>query len=185
MSKPGKKAVPKPVQPASEAVQYLYSPWRIDYILGEKADDCIMCRYQNLGADAENLIVFRSVYSYVMLNRYPYNNGHLLIVPYEHKCCIGELAGETWADMSWLIRESEGILKRVYHCDGLNIGINLGSAAGAGIAEHLHVHIVPRWQGDSNFMSVVCRQRVIPEAFESTYQKLLPEFAKLMPVKEL
>lgn len=185
MTKSGKKATPRNPKPAMEEKQYLYSPWRIDYILGEKAGDCIMCRYQNLGADAENLIVFRSTHSYVMLNRYPYNNGHLMIVPYEHKCCLSELAEETWTDMGWLIRESESILKRVYHCDGLNIGINLGSAAGAGIAEHLHVHIVPRWQGDSNFMSVVCRQRVIPESFESAYQKLVPEFTKLKPEKEL
>lgn len=164
--------------------QYLYSPWRIEYILGEKAEDCIMCRYKQPGSDMENLIIHRAQYCYIMLNRYPYNNGHLMIVPYEHKCCLGELESAAWTEMALLIRETEGIMKKVYHCDGLNIGLNLGAAAGAGIAEHLHAHIVPRWQGDSNFMSVVAGQRVIPESFESTFEKLSPEFAKLKHGKE-
>ncbi len=164
--------------------QYLYSPWRIEYILGEKADDCIMCRYQQLGSDRENLIIHRAEFCYVMLNRYPYNNGHLMIVPYEHKCCLSELSSATWKEMTYLMKESEAIMKRIYHCEGLNIGINLGAAAGAGIAEHLHVHIVPRWQGDSNFMSVVSGLRVIPESFESAFDKLSPEFANLKPCKE-
>ncbi len=139
-----------------------------------------MCRYQKLGSDKENLILHRAE----MLNRYPYNNGHLMIVPYAHKCCLNELDGAAWVEMALLIKETELILKRVYHCDGLNIGLNLGAAAGAGIAEHLHVHVVPRWQGDSNFMCVVSGQRVIPESFESAFEKLNPEFAKLKPSKE-
>ena len=160
--------------------QYLYSPWRLDYILGEKATDCVMCRYQALGSDEENLIVHRSKHCYVMLNRYPYNNGHVMVVPYAHKSFLDELELDAWLDMSQIIRETERILKEVYRCDGLNIGLNLGSAAGAGIAEHLHVHLVPRWTGDSNFMSVVSGERVIPESFESAFSKLKPQFAKLL-----
>jgi ATP adenylyltransferase len=156
----------------------------MDYILGEKASDCVMCRYQQLGKDEENLIIHREEHCFVMLNRYPYNNGHLMIVPYEHCSSISELEPYTWQHISGLVRDTEGILKRVYGCDGINIGLNLGCAAGAGIAEHLHVHMVPRWSGDSNFMSVVCGERVIPESFECAFRKLKPEFAKLLKGKE-
>jgi ATP adenylyltransferase len=159
---------------------YLYSPWRLDYILGEKAGDCIMCRYQNLGSDEENLIVHRAKHCYVMLNRYPYNNGHVMVVPYAHKCCLEDLDDAVWQEVSQIIKETERILREVYACDGMNIGLNLGSAAGAGIAQHLHVHLVPRWSGDSNFMSVVSGERVIPESFESAFARLKPQFAKLL-----
>ncbi len=179
MNKAEPKPKTNPEKAKTEERQYLYSPWRMDYILGEKADDCVMCRHLQPERDQENLIVHRSEKCFVMLNRYPYNNGHLMIVPYEHKSCLTDLEEATWNEMCHLIRQTEAILKKVYKCEGLNIGLNLGSAAGAGIAEHLHVHIVPRWQGDSNFMSVVSGERVIPESFESVYAKLAPEFSKL------
>ncbi len=159
---------------------YLYSPWRLDYISGEKPDECIMCRFQNPGNDKENLILHRAKNCYVMLNRYPYNNGHLMIIPDQHCGTLTELEEETWLEMAKLVRNTETILNKVYNCDGINIGINLGCAAGAGIAEHLHIHIVPRWVGDSNFMSVIGGERVIPESFASAYNKLAPEFAKLI-----
>jgi ATP adenylyltransferase len=167
-----------------EDPRYLYSPWRMDYILGEKADDCVMCRYQQLGSDEENLILYRAKHCFVMLNRYPYNNGHLMIIPYAHKSCLSDLDIETWREMSEVLRSTESILRNLYKCDGINIGMNLGCAAGAGIADHLHVHVVPRWTGDSNFMSVVCGERVIPESFESAFFRLQPEFAKLQYHKE-
>lgn len=163
---------------------YLYSPWRMDYILGEKPEDCILCRYQNLGQDEQNLILYRAQHSYVMLNRYPYNNGHLMLVPYSHTCSLSALDPVVWQEISALMPVAEQILQRVYHCEGINIGLNLGCAAGAGIKEHLHVHVVPRWAGDSNFMSVVSGERVIPESFESAFARLQPEFAKLMQSKE-
>ena len=167
-----------------EQRQYLYSPWRLDYILGEKPGDCVLCRHQQLGNDRENLIVYRSQYSFVMLNRYPYNNGHLMIVPYTHASELNELDAAIWAEMCDLLRSTEIILKQVYHCDGINIGLNLGAAAGAGIAEHLHVHVVPRWKGDSNFMSVVSGERVIPEAFTQAWEKLSEAYHKLLPCRE-
>ncbi len=167
-----------------EDPHYLYSPWRMDYILGEKAGDCVMCRYQQLGSDEENLILHRAEFCYVMLNRYPYNNGHLMIVPYAHKSCLSDLDADTWMEISHMIRKTESILREHYKCEGINIGLNLGCAAGAGIADHLHVHLVPRWAGDSNFMSVICGERVIPESFESAYSRLRPEFAKLHNIKE-
>lgn len=164
---------------------YLYLPWRLDYILGEKTDECIFCRCQNLDNDKENLIVYRAKNCYVMLNRYPYNNGHLMIIPYQHSASITDLDDKIWLEMCSLLKDTEQILTRVYNCDGINIGINLGCAAGAGIAEHIHIHIVPRWNGDSNFMSVIGGERVIPESFENAYNKLAPEFANLIKNKEI
>jgi ATP adenylyltransferase len=160
---------------------YLYSPWRLDYIEGEKAGDCILCRYQDEGHDAENLIVHRGAHSYVMLNRYPYNNGHIMLVPYLHAGSLNELPPEVLQDLTALTQICERVLKAAYNCDGINIGINLGRAAGAGIAEHLHIHMVPRWSGDCNFMSVIGGKRVIPEAFEKSWQRLREEFARQVP----
>jgi ATP adenylyltransferase len=152
--------------------KYLYSPWRIDYILGEKPEDCVMCRARDHEHDEDNLIVYRGKACYIMLNRYPYNNGHLMIVPYAHVSSINDLPPEAWQESCDLIKTCERAFHEMYHCDGINIGINLGTAAGAGIAEHLHIHMVPRWCGDSNFMSVVAGERVIPEAFETSYERL-------------
>ncbi|MCB5259114.1 MAG: HIT domain-containing protein [Candidatus Cloacimonetes bacterium] len=152
--------------------KYLYSPWRIDYILGEKPDDCVMCRAKDADHDRDNLILYRGKHCYIMLNRYPYNNGHLMIVPYIHKSSLFELDTKTWHEACDLVRICELAFRNAYNPDGINVGINLGSAAGAGIAEHLHIHMVPRWNGDSNFMSVVAGERVIPEAFETSYERL-------------
>lgn len=159
---------------------YLYAPWRLDYILGEKPGDCVMCRAKDTKHDVENLILYRGETCFVMLNRYPYNNGHLMIVPYAHQSKIADLEPETWQEACKLIRLCESAYHRAYHPDGINIGINLGSAAGAGIAEHLHIHMVPRWHGDSNFMSVVAGERVIPEAFEISYERLKSEISTLV-----
>ncbi|HNT52796.1 MAG TPA: HIT domain-containing protein [Candidatus Syntrophosphaera sp.] len=155
---------------------YLYSPWRLDYILSEKPGDCILCRYQDLGADADNLIVHRGNHCYVMLNRYPYNNGHIMLVPYQHLRNLRDLVPGVMFELAQLAQLSERVLQETYNCDGIDLGLNLGRAAGAGVDEHLHLHMVPRWLGDSNFMSVVSGQRVIPEAFELTYEKLRNAF---------
>ncbi|MDD3142793.1 MAG: HIT domain-containing protein [Candidatus Cloacimonetes bacterium] len=158
---------------------YLYSPWRLDYIQGEKPEDCVLCRFRETGRDTENLIVFRGKHCYVMLNRYPYNNGHIMLVPYLHAKTLGELPPAVMTELGRLLQSSEQALTQAYNCDGINIGINLGRAAGAGIDEHLHIHLVPRWNGDCNFMSVVGGKRVIPEAFEITCERLRQAFANL------
>lgn len=158
---------------------YLYSPWRLDYIQGVKPEDCILCRFLESEKDAENLIVFRGEHCYVMLNRYPYNNGHIMLVPYLHTKILRELPPEVMNELGQLLQSSEQVLIQAYNCDGINIGINLGRAAGAGIDEHLHIHLVPRWNGDCNFMSVVGGKRVIPEAFEISYKRLRDAYAKL------
>lgn len=158
---------------------YLYSPWRLDYIQGEKPEDCILCRYRETGKDRENLIIFRGEFCYVMLNRFPYNNGHIMLVPYLHAKTQGELPQLVMNELGRLLQLSEKVLNSAYKCDGINIGINLGRAAGAGIDEHLHIHLVPRWNGDCNFMSVVGGKRVIPEAFELSYERLRKEYGSI------
>ena len=160
--------------------RYLYSPWRIDYILGEKPEDCVLCRFKQEGEDKDNLIVWRGKLAYVMLNRYPYNNGHLMIVPYEHGSCLNDLDEATLMELAKLSQAAEQVFKEQFHCEGVNLGLNLGRAAGAGIEEHLHVHMVPRWLGDDNFMSVIGARRVIPEAFEQSWERLRIAFDRLM-----
>lgn len=163
--------------------KYLYSPWRLDYILAEKPEDCVLCRCKSVGDDGENLLVYRGESCFIMLNRYPYNNGHIMLVPYRHCASLGELNSMELAELAMLLQAGESVLRQVYHCDGINVGINLGRAAGAGIAEHVHVHMVPRWMGDNNFMSVVSGERVIPEAFEISWAKLREAFCKELPNK--
>ena len=154
----------------------LYSPWRINYILSEKEKGCIFCIKPNEKNDKKNLIVYRSEYCFVIMNLYPYNNGHIMVVPNKHTSTMQELDDEELFDLIKTVRLSEKVIKKVYKPDGINIGINLGKAAGAGVDEHLHVHIVPRWNGDVNFMTVVGGFRVIPEAFETSYIKLKEAF---------
>ena len=164
--------------------EYLYSPWRSDYIRSPKPEDCILCRWQDTESDAENLIFYRGRFCYAMLNRYPYNNGHIMLVPYRHCASLSELKPEELAELGYLAQQAEIALKSAYACEGVNLGMNLGKAAGAGIDAHLHLHMVPRWSGDCNFMSVIGGQRVIPEAFETSFSSLRDAFAKLLDGKE-
>ncbi len=154
----------------------LYSPWRIKYILSEKEKGCIFCIKPSEDNDEKNLILYRSKHSFVIMNIYPYNNGHIMVVPMRHTSTLQDLSDEELFDLMKTVKLSEKVIKTVYHPDGMNIGINLGKAAGAGIDEHLHIHIVPRWNGDVNFMTVIGGFRVIPEAFESSYIKLKEAF---------
>jgi ATP adenylyltransferase len=157
--------------------QYLYSPWRINYILGEKDRGCIFCLKPVSDDDGKHLIVHRSQHCYVILNLYPYNNGHVMVVPYLHVRRLSQLPKEVLMDLFSTVQRTETILDKVYHCEGMNIGINTGKAAGAGIDEHLHIHLVPRWVGDVNFMTVIGGERVIPEGFDAAYAKLKAAFA--------
>lgn len=158
--------------------EYLYSPWRLDYILGDKATDCIFCSKPSADNDQKQLIVHRSEHCYVILNLYPYNNGHVMVIPYQHVSSLSGLENIVLVDLFATVRLTESILYNVYKCEGLNIGINQGKAAGAGIDEHIHVHLVPRWLGDANFMSTINNTRVIPEAFSAAWEKLAFAFAK-------
>ncbi len=161
-------------------MKQLWAPWRMAYLKGEhkKVDGCLFCEKPGHD-DAEEHILYRGEYGYVTLNRFPYTNGHLLIVPYTHTGLLEELDDAISLELMRLIRHSLEILRRVYRPDGFNIGVNEGTAAGAGVAEHVHVHIVPRWAGDANYMTVVAETRIIPQSLEETYTLFRPCFERL------
>jgi len=153
-------------------MQRLWAPWRIEYIMGEKNRECIFCQKSKEHKDEENYILLRGKKCIVMLNIFPYNNGHLMIAPYRHIGSIEQLNKEESEELMSALTQMVKLLKRVLHPAGFNIGMNLGKVAGAGIAGHLHIHVVPRWRGDSNFMPVISETKVISEALQKTYQKL-------------
>lgn len=151
----------------------LWSPWRMEYILdNSKPKGCIFCDKPKEDSDRENLILFRGKQVFVIMNRYPYNNGHLMITPYAHVSEINALTEEEMQEIFLETSRATGILKEAVSPEGFNIGMNLGKAAGAGIEDHLHMHIVPRWSGDTNFMPVLADIRVMPEHLDETYVKL-------------
>ena len=154
----------------------LYSPWRMQYILSNKDKECIFCVKPSENNDEKHLILYRSELSFVIMNIFPYNNGHLMVVPNKHVPKLNGLNKEEIYDLFETVQLCENVINKVYSPDGLNIGLNLGKAAGAGIDEHLHVHIVPRWNGDVNFMSAIAGTRIIPESFEQAYSKLKEQF---------
>ena len=159
-------------------MDYLWTPWRYRYVsqsapLGE----CVFCAAAHANEDRETLIVHRDVRNFVILNRFPYTNGHIMIVPFEHVATLEGLPDETLKEMMLLAREAEKHLRRVYQPDGMNLGMNLGRSAGAGIAGHVHMHVLPRWAGDTNFMSVIGETRVLPEDLAVTWEKLRQAFA--------
>jgi ATP adenylyltransferase len=154
----------------------LWAPWRIEYILDEKPGGCIFCAVPDQKKDREKLILYRSSLSLVMLNRYPYTNGHLMVAPFRHTADMNELSADEMLDLFATVRLCSNVLQEAASPQGFNIGVNLGKAAGAGVDDHLHIHIVPRWNGDTNFMSVIDDIRVMPENLVSTYDRLYPGF---------
>ncbi|HEX9244468.1 MAG TPA: HIT domain-containing protein [Anaeromyxobacter sp.] len=161
----------------------LWAPWRIEYILGEKPKGCIFCDFPAApeAEDRKNLVVHRSARSFTCLNRYPYNSGHLMVIPRAHLADPGALAAEDWADLGDELRRAAAVLRAVYRPEGLNLGMNLGRSAGAGIDDHLHWHVVPRWVGDNNFMPVLADQRVVVEALDAAWERIHAGFAALPP----
>ncbi|PKN64036.1 MAG: HIT family hydrolase [Deltaproteobacteria bacterium HGW-Deltaproteobacteria-15] len=158
-------------------MKVLWAPWRMGYILSNRKDqNCIFCPGEDRSKDAERLILFSGEQSLVMMNRFPYNNGHLLVAPVRHVAGLEELGSEEILDLLLTVRKSIGILKKAMKPEGFNVGLNLGHVAGAGIEEHIHFHIVPRWNGDTNYMTILDDVRVIPEHIQKTYEKLLPGF---------
>jgi len=157
----------------------LWAPWRLSYVTAAQvpATDCIFCD-PSAGRDID-LVVFRGEHSYVILNLYPYNNGHLMVVPDRHLSTLEALTPDEQTELMRLTRLSEMALNEAYKPQGINVGINLGKAAGAGIENHLHIHLVPRWSGDTNFMTAVGETRVLPEDLTATAARLRPIFARL------
>jgi ATP adenylyltransferase len=155
----------------------LWSPWRLEYVTSSKPDEgCVFC----LAADADNsLIVYERDLCYVILNLYPYNNGHLLVVPYRHTPSLGSLTREELHEMADLMQLSERTLLEAYQPHGVNVGVNLGKPAGAGVLDHVHMHVVPRWNGDTNFMTVIGETRVLPEDLGQSAARLKPIFQTL------
>jgi len=154
-------------------MDYLWTPWRYQYIAGGAKDDrCIFCDAAEGHDDAQSLIVFRASKNFVILNRYPYTSGHVMVVPYAHQATLEASDSETLAEMMALAKRIEKVLANLYHADGYNLGMNIGRAAGAGIAGHIHLHVLPRWIGDTNFMTTTGETRVEPEELATTYQRL-------------
>jgi ATP adenylyltransferase len=160
-------------------MDYLWTPWRYRYISEAKnVSGCVFCNAPAADRDEEWLIVQRAVKNYVILNRYPYTSGHVMIVPYAHTADFSGLERDTAAEMMLLTQRVQAAIEDVYHPDGFNIGMNLGRSAGAGIADHLHMHLVPRWTGDTNFMTTVGETRLEPEELSATYTKLRKALAQ-------
>ena len=154
----------------------LWAPWRIEYILGEKSDECFICRGLREDRDRENLILKRGTHCLVIMNRYPYNNGHLMIATNRHIDTIEKMTVDEQLEWMSLTSLAVGILKEKMQPQGLNIGVNLGPVAGAGLKDHIHPHVVPRWSGDTNFMPVISDTRVVAQALTELYDQLLPAF---------
>lgn len=159
-------------------MQPIWAPWRLEYILSKKGPGCIFCEKPKENRDRENLILHRSRHSVVFMNLYPYNNGHLMVVPYRHVFSITDLTDDELLDLMKTVRRSVNCLKETFAPEGYNIGVNIGKVAGAGIEEHVHFHIIPRWIGDTHFMAVLGEVRIIPEHIMSTYDRLFPAFSK-------
>ncbi|MCC6861037.1 MAG: HIT domain-containing protein [Bryobacterales bacterium] len=158
-------------------MDYLWSPWRYAYVSqAQPAEGCIFCVKAAQSRDSENFILHRGRLNFVMLNLYPYTTGHMMVAPYAHRPTLEEADPEALGEMIQLTRTAERHLRAVYRPAGLNIGMNIGACAGAGVAGHIHMHVLPRWAGDSNFMSTVAETRVMPEELAVTYGKLLERF---------
>ncbi len=157
-------------------MEQIWAPWRIEYIEMEKPKGCILCDKPKENNDAQNYILYRGDKNFIMMNLYPYNAGHLMIAPYRHIANLEELNNEELREYWQIVTRSLKVLRKVFNPGGFNIGINMGKAAGAGIEEHVHTHIVPRWHGDTNFMPVIGDVKVISQALAETYQKLKEQF---------
>lgn len=160
----------------------LFTPWRYPYLTAPKSDKpepCIFCAAVTSKRLRDTLTLYRGGQSLVMLNRYPYTNGHLMVAPIAHEARLFDSSDDALHALIRVTAEAQRILSDVYHPDGFNIGMNFGQIAGAGVADHYHLHIVPRWNGDSNFMTVTARTRLVPEDLDVTYEKLQPHFKKI------
>jgi ATP adenylyltransferase len=157
----------------------LWAPWRMEFIRAEKPKGCIFCEFPAASEadDRKNLVVHRSAHAFTCLNRYPYNSGHLMVIPRAHVADLAALDAEGWRDLGEELRRAAAVVRAVYRPDGMNVGMNLGRSAGAGIADHLHWHVVPRWAGDNNFMPVLADQRVVVEALDAAWERLHAGFA--------
>ena len=157
-------------------MEQIWAPWRMQYIQMKKPEGCILCEKPKQDKDAPNYILYRGDKNFIILNSYPYSPGHLIVASYRHGANLEELTEEERHEHFEIVSRSIKVLRQVFNPGGFNIGINVGKIAGAGIDDHIHTHIVPRWQGDTNFMPVISNVRVMPEALAETYRKLKGKF---------
>ncbi len=158
-------------------MDYLFTPWRYAFVSSaHAASDCLFCELPKVQNDEKTLIVHRDKHCFVILNAYPYTTGHVMVVPYQHVDQLQRLSSEAAQEMMELTRKLEGILRELYHPEGLNLGMNLGKAAGAGIAGHIHMHVLPRWTADASFISVIGETRILPEELATTYKRIRAKF---------
>ncbi len=162
-------------------MEHLWAPWRMQYIENEidKTDGCIFCEFPKANADEKYLIPYRSHKCFVILNKFPYNNGHVMVVPYMHTGNFTALPADVLLDLQQTIQKTIQVMQNIMHPHGFNVGMNIGRTAGAGIDEHLHFHIVPRWDGDTNFMPILANTKVVSESLEATFKKFKNEFERL------
>jgi ATP adenylyltransferase len=159
-------------------MDFLFTPWRYAFVTSaHAASSCLFCELPKAENDEKALIVHRDKHCFVILNAYPYTSGHVMVVPYQHVDQLQLLPPEAAQEMMELTRRLEGILRDLYHPEGLNLGMNLGKAAGAGIAGHIHMHVLPRWTADANFISVIGETRILPEELATTYKRIKEKFA--------
>ncbi len=161
-------------------VQHLWAPWRMTYLQckDEGCDDCVFCVADKAAEDTERLVLYRGRLAFVMMNKFPYTNGHLLIAPYRHVADVADIEDQEMLEMHRLLKLSRRLLESYCKPQGYNVGMNIGRIAGAGIADHVHLHLVPRWIGDTNFMPVFAEVRVIPQHIQETYQALSRLFSR-------
>jgi ATP adenylyltransferase len=158
-------------------VDYLWSPWRYQYLTApKKPDGCPFCRISSERDDEQNLIVHRAEHNFIVLNRYPYTSGHVMVVPYMHASDLWAINEQAAGEMMTLVRRSEKLLRELYRPEGINLGMNIGESAGAGIAGHIHMHVLARWHGDANFMTTVAETRILPEDLGTTWRRLHEAF---------
>lgn len=153
-------------------MDYLWTPWRYAYVTDKKTEGCIFCELPRLGDDEKARIVHRAEYCYIVLNTFPYTPGHIMIVPFAHLDELQKLPPDSAREMMELSQRMEGVLRELYQPDGINLGMNIGKAAGAGVAGHIHMHVLPRWFADANFVSVVGETRILPETLETTWKRM-------------
>ena len=153
-------------------MEHLYAPWRDSYVSEEKIEGCVFCHISKNIDDEKMQVLFSDEYCFVVMNKFPYSPGHMMVIPYFHTSNIEELEDDVWIQISKRVRQGVKLLKEVMPCEGVNIGMNLGKAAGAGIEQHVHYHMLPRWLGDTNFISSIAGTRVYPASFEEIFKKL-------------
>ena len=165
-------------------MEYLWAPWRMEYIAGKKKKGCFFCRKVQEDENKENLVLYRGKHVFVVMNKYPYTNGHLMIAPLRHCLRLEHLDNNELKELFDLLKACVRILKAIFHPQGFNIGMNIGTVGGAG-EDHLHLHVVPRWAGDTNFMPVIGKTKVVSDYLARTYQKLHPAFVGLLEKKRV